>query len=80
MKADGLWGEHLRWNLRKTGVDEGWPAAGQSCVSFRLPDSKKVTIVVGSVLDTSKVDIKNTRHDALYGVRIVRVTARSALG
>ena len=35
MKVDGLWGEHLRQNLWKAGIDEGWRTAGLSSASFR---------------------------------------------
>jgi hypothetical protein len=76
MKVDGLWGEHLRVNLWKKGVDEGWRTAGLSCASFRLPDSNKVTIMAGSCLDIAERDIENVRHDAHYCIRIIRVMVR----
>ena len=79
MKVDGLWGEHLRWNLWSRGVDEGWRTAGMSSASFCLPDSKKVTIMAGSSLDVAELDIQNMRHDAHYCVRIIRVTVKRAL-
>jgi len=79
MKVDGLWGEHLRWHLFAAGIDEGWRAAGMSCASFRLPESKKVTIMAGSSHDIAEMDIKNMRHDAHYCIRIIRVTVKRSL-
>ncbi len=76
MKVDGLWGEHLRVNLWRAGIDEGWRTAGLSCASFRLPDSKKVTLMAGSSLDIAERDIDNMRHDAHYCIRIIRVTVK----
>ena len=74
MKVGGLWGEHLRWNLVKAGIDEGWRSAGLSSASFSLPASSKVTIMAGSSHDIAEMDIKNVRHDAHYCIRIIRVT------
>jgi hypothetical protein len=79
MKVDGLWGEHLRWNLFAAGIDEGWRTAGLSSATFRLPDSKKVTIMAGSDHDIAELDIKNVRHDAHYCIRIIRVTVKRPL-
>jgi len=76
MKVDGLWGEHLRVNLWKKGVDEGWRAAGLSSAHFRLPDSKKVTIMSGSTFDVAQRDVENGRHDAHYCIRIIRVMVK----
>jgi len=79
MKVDGLWGEHLRWNLYAAGINEGWRTAGLSSASFRLPESKKVTIMAGSSHDIAEMDIKNMRHDAHYCIRIIRVTVERPL-
>lgn len=79
MKVDGLWGEHIRVNLWKKGVDEGWRTAGMSNASFCLPESKKVTIMAGSSLDIAERDVKNMRHDAHYCIRIIRVTVKKPL-
>jgi hypothetical protein len=79
MKVDGLWGEHLRVNLWRAGIDEGWRTAGLSCASFSLPDSKKVTIMAGSSLDMADIDLRNGRHDAHYCIRIIRVTVKRAI-
>ncbi len=79
MKVGGLWGEHLRWNLVKAGIDEGWRTAGLSSAHFSLPESKKVTIMAGSSHDIAEMDIKNMRHDAHYCIRIIRVTVQRAL-
>lgn len=76
MKVDGLWGEHLRWNLFAAGIDEGWRTAGLSSARFSLPDCKKVTLMGGSAHDIAELDIKNMRHDAHYCFRIVRVTVK----
>ena len=76
MKVDGLWGEHIRIDLWKAGIDEGWRTAGLSCASFRLPESKKVTIMAGSSLDIAEKDIENMRHDGHYCIRIIRVTVK----
>jgi hypothetical protein len=80
MKADGLWGEHLRVNLWKAGINEGWRTAGLSCASFRIPDSRKVTLMAGSALDIAERDVENMRHDAHYCVRIIRVTVKRVSG
>jgi hypothetical protein len=79
MKVSGLWGEHLRWHLWKAGISEGWRTAGLSCASFRLPESKKITIMAGSEHDVAALDVKNGRHDAHYCIRIIRVTVKRAL-
>jgi hypothetical protein len=79
MKVDGLWGEHLRVNLWRAGIDEGWRTAGLSCASFSLPDSKKVTIMAGSSLDMADIDLRNGRHDAHFCIRIIRVTVKRAI-
>lgn len=79
MKVDGLWGEHLRVNLWRAGIDEGWRTAGLSCASFKLPDSAKVTIMAGSAHDIAEQDIQNMRHDAHYCIRIIRVTVKRPL-
>ena len=79
MKVDGLWGEHLRVNLWKKGVDEGWRTAGLSSAHFRLPDSSKVTIMAGSNFDVAKRDMDNGRHDAHYCIRIIRVIVKRAV-
>jgi len=76
MKVDGLWGEHLRAELWKAGIDEGWRTAGLSSASFCLPDSKRVTLMAGSNHDIAEADIKNVRHDAHYCIRIIRVTVK----
>jgi hypothetical protein len=76
MKANGLWGEHLRWNLFAAGIDEGWRTAGLSSARFSLPDSKKVTLMAGSEHDVAELDINNMRHDAHYCIRIIRVTVK----
>jgi hypothetical protein len=80
MKVDGLWGEHLRWNLVKAGIDEGWRSAGMSSAHFGLPESSKVTIMAGSSHDIAEMDVKNGRHDAHYCIRIIRVTVKRVLG
>lgn len=76
MKVDGLWGEHLRWNLFAAGIDEGWRTAGLSSARFSLPESTKVTLMAGSCHDIAELDIKNVRHDAHYCIRVIRVTVK----
>ncbi len=78
MKVDGLWGEHLRWDIWKSGINEGWRTAGMSSAIFRLPESRKITIMTGSSLDIAEYDIKNMRHDAHYCTRIIRTIVRKA--
>ncbi len=79
MKVDGLWGEHLRQNLWRAGVDEGWRTAGLSSASFSLPPCRKVTLMCGSEHDVAELDVQNMRHDAHYCVRIIRVTVARPL-
>jgi len=79
MKANGLWGEHLRQNLWRAGIDEGWRTAGLSSASFGLPPCKKITLMGGSEHDISELDTVNMRHDAHYCFRIIRVTVARPL-
>jgi len=79
MKIDGLLGEHLRAELWTAGIDEAWRTAGLSCASFRIPDSRKVTIMAGSGLDIAAPDVEHMRHDAHYCVRIIRVAVKRGL-
>jgi hypothetical protein len=76
MRIDDLWGEHIRIEPWKKGVDEGYRHAGMSCAVFELPESKKVTIMGGSQMDVDQRDIQNERHDAHYCLRIIRVTVK----
>ena len=79
MKIDGLWGQHMRWEPWKKGLDEGYKYAGMSCAVFELPESSKVTIMGGSQMDVDQSDITNMRHDAHYCFRIIRVTVKRPL-
>jgi hypothetical protein len=79
MKVDNLWGEHLRLELIKAGLNEGWRTAGLSSAHFSLPQSKKVTIMTGSQHDMADLDMHNMRHDAHYCTRIIRVTVQKPL-
>ena len=79
MRIDNLWGEHLRIEPWKKGIDEGYRDAGMSCAVFELPESKKVTIMAGSQMDIDQLDIKNLRHDAHYDIRLIRVTVKRPL-
>ncbi len=76
MKADNLWGDHIRGDLLKMGVDEGWRTAGLSCARFSLPQCKKVTLMTGSQHDMADYDFINKRHDAHYCTRIIRLTVQ----
>jgi len=82
MKIDGLWGQHIRINHWKLGVDEGWRDAGMSCADFHIPESSKVTIMAGSQMDVCASDVKVTRlnvpgyHDAHYCIRLIRITVK----
>jgi hypothetical protein len=76
MKVDNLWGDHLRFELIKKGVDEGWRSTGLSSARFSLPPCKKVTLMTGSQHDMADLDFKNMRHDAHYCTRIIRVTVQ----
>jgi hypothetical protein len=78
MKVDNLWGDHIRGDLLKKGVDEGWRTAGLSSARFSLPQCKKVTLMTGSQHDMADYDFKNMRHDAHYCTRIIRVTVSQA--
>lgn len=73
MRAEGLWGEHLRWNVWAKGIDEGMKHAGLSCAVFRTPPCRKITIMAGSQHVLDALDFKNMRHDAHYAVRHIYV-------
>lgn len=79
MRIDRLWGEHIRIDPWRKGIDDGYRDAGMSCAVFQLPESKKVTIMAGSQMDIDQLDIKNVRHDAHYDIRIIRVTVKRPL-
>jgi len=80
MKVDGLWGDHLRIELWRRGIDERWRSTGLSAAHFSLPESKKITIMGGSQHDICDLDIQNMRHDAHYCIRIIRVTVNRKVG
>jgi hypothetical protein len=89
MKADNLWGEHVRGWIWLAGADEGTNHAGLSCAHFDIPDSRKVTITGGSSPDVTAPllaaaehhaqDIWNPQYakpDGHYCVRLIRVTVK----
>lgn len=76
MRIDDLWGEHIRIDPWRKGIDEGYRDAGMSCAVFELPDSNKITIMAGSQMNIDEPDIKNMRHDAHYCIRIIRITVK----
>ena len=76
MRADNLWGEHLRHHLWHKGFDEGYRDAGISCAVFRTPPCRKITLMAGSQHTLDELDVKNMRHDAHYAVRHVYVGVR----
>jgi len=78
MRADGLWGEHLRWNVWGKGIDEGMKHGGLSCAVFRTPPCRKITIMAGSQHVMDALDLKNMRHDAHYAVRHIYVGVQKA--
>jgi len=73
MRADNLWGEHMRWDTWSKGVDEGYRDAGLSCALFRTPPCRKITIMAGSQHTLDAPDFTNMRHDAHYAVRHIYV-------
>jgi hypothetical protein len=76
MRIEGLWGEHIRIEPWRKGIDDGYRDAGMSCAIFEIPESKKVTIMTGSQMNIDQRDIENMRHDAHYCTRIIRVTVK----
>jgi hypothetical protein len=76
MKVDGLWGQHIRVDPWRQGMDESWRDAGLSAAIFELPESKKFTIMAGSQFDISELDAAAERFDAHYAVRLIRVTVK----
>lgn len=76
MRIDNLWGEHIRIDPWRKGIDEGYRDAGMSCAVFELPESNKITIMAGSQMNIDEPDIKNMRHDAHYCIRIIRITVK----
>jgi len=79
MRADGLWGEHLRWFLCEKGLDEGYRDAGLSCAVFRTPPCRKITLMAGSQHTLDALDFRNMRHDAHYAVRHIYVGVQKAI-
>ncbi len=80
MRADNLWGEHLRWFLCEKGLDESYRDAGLSCAVFRTPPCSKITLMAGSQHTLDALDFANMRHDAHYAVRHIYVGVRKAVG
>ena len=80
MRADGLWGEHLRWFLCEAGLDEGYRDAGLSCAVFHTPPCAKITLMAGSQCTMDAHDFANMRHDAHYAVRTIRVGVQKDVG
>ena len=73
MRADNLWGEHLRVEMWNNGFDESYRDAGMSCAVFRMPPCNKITIMAGSQHVLDAPDFSNMRHDAHYAVRHIYV-------
>lgn len=78
-RVDGLWGEHIRGELWRKGIDEGYREAGLSCAVFRIPPCKKITLMAGSQHIMDSPDFANLRHDAHYAVRIIYVGVQRPL-
>jgi len=76
MRVENLWGEHLRIEPWRKGLDEGYRDAGMSSATFEIPESRKITIMAGSQMNIDQLDIRNMRHDAHYAIRIIRVTVK----
>lgn len=79
MRAEGLWGEHIRWDLWCKGVHESYRDAGLSCAVFRTPPCRKITLMAGSQHTLDAPDFTNMRHDAHYAVRHIYVGVRRPL-
>ena len=73
MRVDGLWGEHMRIEPFRKGITESYRDAGMSCVVFRTPPCKKITIMAGSQCTLDAPDFTNMRHDAHYCIRHIYV-------
>ena len=73
MRADNLWGEHLRWNVWAKGLDESYRDAGLSFAVFRTPPCTKITLMAGSQHTLDARDFENMRHDAHFAVRHIYV-------
>lgn len=79
MKVTDLWGQHIRVDPWRQGMDESWRDAGLSAAVFELPESKKFTIMAGSQHDIAEMDYLSERFDAHYAVRVIRVTVKRAV-
>lgn len=79
MRADNLWGEHMRAYMAKLGIGDKYRDAGFSCAVFRTPPCSKITIMAGSqhIMDAS--DLKNMRHDAHYCIRHIYVGVQRSI-
>ncbi len=80
MRAEALWGEHLRWHAWAKGLDESSKHAGLSCAVFRTPPCRKITLMAGSQHVLDGLDFANMRHDAHYAVRHIYVGVQSTTG
>jgi hypothetical protein len=79
-RVDGLWGEHMRIEPWRKGIDDGYRDAGMSSAHFEIPESKKFTIMSGSQMTMDEMDFVNGRHDAHYCIRIIRTTVKKPVG
>lgn len=73
MRIDGLWGEHMRIEPYRKGLNDSYRDAGMSYATFRLPPCTKITIMAGSQTTLDPLDFVNMRHDAHYCVRHIYV-------
>ena len=80
MRADNLWGEHIRVDPWKKGLDESYRDAGMSCAAFHTPPCRKITIMAGSQHIMDVADIRNMRHDAHYCIRHIYVGVQKDAG
>jgi len=73
MRIDNLWGEHIRIDPWRKGIDESYRDAGMSCAVFRTPPCRKITIMAGSQHIMDAADFRNMRHDAHYCIRHIHI-------
>jgi len=80
MRVDNLWGEHMRIEPWRKGIDESYRDAGMSCAVFRTPPCRKITIMAGSQCTLDAPDFTNMRHDAHYCIRHIYVGVQRNIG
>ena len=79
MKRDNLWGEHIRDLQFDMGLTEQFKKSGLFSARFKVPESKKITIMGHGSFDVEKEDCEKGHYDAHLTVKTVRVLVKKAV-